>query len=320
MKSAIALAFALATALAGARASAAAATPETRTLAATLVQLGDERAHAAKALGSMERLLSAQIAMKLAVTDPSAAARVKQVVHDALSPVVLKADDAMVEGYAANFSADELGHVIAFAEGPEGRAEKANLPLLKTALAAALSGSADAANAGDAAARTFAAAPSEKRALVERILTAQDFEAHTRRGYATIEAVMKSAVARSGLQASAVQPGPEAEAKAADDYVKRVTEVEEAFWVSHYTDAQLAAVAAYLESEPGQAILTRLPKVRSAMSAVLASGLSVAIASLPERVCKTVACSPDQRASLAEFTTVIAASVSKLSVLTDAPG
>jgi hypothetical protein len=322
----VALVFALTPAFAAADATATAIAPaltptaDARTLAATLVRLGDERENGAKALEPVEGMLSAQIAMRLSATDPDVVAKVKQVVHEALSPVVRKAGDGLVDGYAASFSPEELSHVVAFVESPEGQAEKANLPLLKKALAAWLSGSPEAANAGDTAAKVFAAASPETRSLVQRILAAQDFEARTRQGFATLNSAFESVFSRAGVGTSTAQPGSNADAKAADDYVRVVTEIEEGFYVTHYTDAQLTAVAAYLESEPGQAVLTRLPKLKRALNEELLQGLSHALSSLPERVCSTVPCSADQRTGLTDFTTTMAASVSRMPAFYGSPG
>jgi uncharacterized protein len=321
---ALALSLALTPALtaAGPSASASAAgraTPETRALAEKLAAVSDERETEAKALEPVERMLSGTIAIRLSITDAGVVAQVKHIVHDALSPVVQKAVDALVDGYAANLSGEELRRVIAFVESPEGQAEKINLPLLKNELAAAMSGSPEAAKAEDSARRAFAAASPEKRALVQRILTAQDFDAHTRRGYATLQAMMKSVTVATGVGSSIGQQRSDADAKAEDDYVRLVTGVEEGFYVTHYTDGQLEAVAAYLESEPGQAVLTRSPKVKEVVGGVVRQGLLGAVSSLPEKVCATVACTPDQRTHLAEFTTAMAAGVSRLPALTDAP-
>jgi len=322
----VALVFALTPTLAAAHAldtamaPASTATANARTLAETLVRLGDERENEAKALEPVEGMLSAQIAMRLSATDPDVVAKVKQVVHDALSPVVRKAGDGLVEFYAASFSPDELSRVVAFVESPEGQAEKANLPLLKRALGAWLSGSPEAANAGDNAANVFAAASPERRSLVQRILAAQNFEVRTRQGYTTLYSTFEGIFSRVGVGTSTAQPGSNADAKAADEYVRVVTEIEEGFYVTHYTDAQLTAVAAYLESEPGQAVLTRLPKLKRAMSAELVQELSRTLSSLPERVCSTVPCSSDQRTSLIDFTTTMAAGVSKMPAFTSSPG
>ncbi len=297
------------------------ATPEALSLATTLVGVSDERANATKALEPLENLMSGWITTCLSTTDPSVIAQVKQIVRDALSPIQQQAVDAMVDSYAASFSTEELGRAIAFAEGPEGQAEKANLPLLKKDLAAALSGSSKVAKAGDSASQVFAAASPERRAFVQRILVAQHFEARTRRNYATLGAMIEAAALRAGLGTSTGKAGSRADAKAADNYVRLVTEVEEDFYVTHYTDAQLTGFATYLESEPGQAFVTRMPKVRKALSSVVAHGLLGAVSKLPDRVCKAVACTPDQRTRLAELTTVMsAASALGFPGLTDSSG
>ena len=299
-----------------ASAMAPAATRQARALAETLARVSDEREKAAKALEPLEGLLSGQVAIRLSTTDPGVIAKVKRIVHDGLSSVVQKSVDAMADGYAANFSTEELGHVIAFVESPVGQAEKANLPVLKKELAAALNDS----GTGDAAAHAFAAASPEKRTLVRQILTAQDFETHTRQGYARLLAIGAAAASQSGVGASAQRPDSDADPKAADDYVRLMTEVEEGFFVTHYSDAQLAAMVSYVESKPGQAILTRLPNVKRAVGAVLTHELSATVSTLPEHVCAIVACSPEQRTRLTEFASVMAAGILKLPALTDAPG
>ena len=309
---ALALALALTPALAasGPPATASTPTPETRALAEEMVSLGDERANATKALAPLERLLSGQIAIHLSITDPRVAAQVTQIVHDALSPVAQKAGDTLVEGYAANFSNEELRHLVAFLQSPAGQAEKSNLPLLRDQLAAAASASSEASKSAESGARAFAAASPQEHALVQRIFAAQDFEARTRRGYALTRRLVDGVAAQTGATAPATHA--ESDAKAADDYVRRVIEIEEGFYVTHYTEAQLAAIAAYLESEPAQALFARLPKMRQSMSAVVKQAMVSAISSLPEEVCAAAACTSDQRARLAEFMATMAAGVSRL--------
>ncbi len=184
-------------------ASARAATPplDVPELARAVVEIGDERPHEDQAIQPIEAFLSNSISTRLSLTDPSATVKVKSVVHDAFAGVSEKTADATVDAYAANFTARELGDVLAFMKSPAGMMEKANLSLLKVEMSAALvdpSGNpaieVDAMRAYDGASPTM-------RELIGRILKAQDFEAHTRKGYATLGVIMKTA-----LQQLAVSP------------------------------------------------------------------------------------------------------------------
>jgi hypothetical protein len=178
-------------------------------LATALVEIGDERQHEAKALEPMEALFANLIAVKLSITDPSATAKVKSVVHGAFAPVSVRAGDAMIDAYATNFSAQELADVLAFMKSPTAEVEKANLPLLKAELGAALTGLSSNPTVEADALRVFDGASPAKPELILRILKAQDFEAHTRKGYATLGAVLKTAV----QQAASSKQGTQSTAK-----------------------------------------------------------------------------------------------------------
>ncbi len=279
-------------------------------LAKALVEIGEERQHEAKALEPMETLLSNLIAIKLSLTDPSAKARVTAVVHEAFAPVSVRAGDAMIDAYAANFNAQELGDVLRFMRSPTAQVEKANLPLLKAELSAALTGLASNAAVEAEALRVYDGASPAKRELVLRVLKAQDFEARTRKGYATLGAITKTAlqqVASKGPQPSSLQTADDE--RAADAYVRLVTAVEKRYYVNHWSEADLSATASYLESDAGQAIQTRMPLVKRAVGKSLSEALVVAIGSLDMSVCGAVPCTQDQRASVADFTKSMAAGI-----------
>ncbi len=284
---------------------------DTHELAKALMELGDERQLDVKALEPMESLVSNLIAAKLSLSDPSTAAKVRSVVHQALEPVSVKAADAMIDAYASNFTSQELGAVLAFMRSPAGEAEKANLPLLRVELGAALTGLSSDPNLEAEATRIYEGASPAKRELIVRILKAQDFEAHTRKGYAALGEVMKAAIKQAASPAQSATPSsPTAEdERAADAYVRLVTAVEKRYYVNHFSETDLSAMAAYLESDAGQAILARMPIVKRAVGKALADALVIAIGSLDKDVCAATPCTAEQRASVADFATAMAARV-----------
>lgn len=285
-----------------------AAAPTRQALAAGIVDVGGERERAAKALEPVEGMISAMIVSRLSLKGAGTADQVKSIVHETLSPVAPKVTDAEIEAYAANFSSEQLRDVLAFMRSPAGLVGTANLALLKQELSAALSGSPS--NAGEEAARVFAGVPSAKRELVRRILTAQDFEARTRKGYASLGAAFNAAAPRSpdGNSPEESLSGEEQARRdhAADDYVRLVMEIEQRHYVDHFSDAQLAAMADYLESDAGRAVLARTPTVKLAAGRVFLDQLAVAIPSLNGSICAAIPCSPEQRAQLADLTHAIA--------------
>jgi hypothetical protein len=288
---------------------------DVRELAKALVEIGEERQHEAKALEPIETLLSNLIAIKLSLTDPSAKAKVTAVVHEAFAPVSVKAGDAMIDAYAANFTAQQLGEVLGFMRSPTAEVEKANLPLLKAELSAALTGLAGNPAVEAEALRVFDGASPAKRELILRILKAQDFEAHTRKGYATLGAIMKTALEQAGSKEPTPQPSSSQttdDERAADAYVRLITAVEKRYYVNHWSEADLSVVASYLESDAGQAIQTRMPLVKRAVGKSLSDQLAIAIGSLDKSVCAAVPCTQVQRASVTDFTKSMATGISSM--------
>jgi hypothetical protein len=281
-------------------------------LAKALVEIGEERQHEAKALEPMETFLSNLIAIKLSLTDPSAKAKVTAVVHEAFAPVSVRAADAMIDAYAANFTAQELGDVLGFMKSPTAEVEKANLPLWKAELGAALTGLASNPAVEAEALRVYNGASPAKRELILRILKAQDFEAHTRKGYAILGAAMKTALQQVANKGPTQQPNSLQTAdddRAADAYVRLVTAVEKRYYVNHWSEADLSAIASYLESDAGQAIQRRMPLVKRAVAKALSVPLVVAIGSLDKSVCAAVPCTQVQRASVTDFTKSMATGI-----------
>jgi hypothetical protein len=296
------------------------ASTQTRALAVELAEADGTRERVTKRWEALDDLVAGQIDAKLLTTDPETKAKVAAAVHDTFSPILSKSLDAFIDAEAADFSADELRDVIAFVKSPTSRAEAANSPILKQALAGALSGSPASAKAGEEAARVFAQAPASKRALVRRIFAAQDFEAHTRSGYAALSANFARAFADSGLpeppqSAEAKQAAQAKAAKDADDYVKFVLEVEERNYVDNFSEAQLAVLADYLESPAGRAMATRTPKIRGAMLDVIRDDLPAAFKSLTDRICATVGCSAEQRVQLADYARFMGSELPRMSGL-----
>jgi hypothetical protein len=293
-------------------APAAAPTVDAHELARTLVEIGGERQREAKALEPMEALVSNLVDSKLSLTDPSATAKVKSVVHDAFAPVSVRAGDAMIDAYATNFTGHELGEVLAFMKSPAAETEKVNLPLLSGELSAALAGLSSNTNVEVDAMRVYDSTSPAKRELILRILKAEDFEAHTREGYAKWGAMMRAALKQVANNPQNVEPSyPQTaeDERAADAYVRLVTAVEKRYYADHFSEIDLSAIATYLESNTGQAILVRQPKVKRAVEESLADQLVIALGSLDKNVCATVPCTPEQRASVADFTRSMATSI-----------
>jgi hypothetical protein len=282
-------------------------TADKRALAETLLTADGTRESETKALQRLTGLLSAQVVGKLQISDPAVVAKVTQIVHEVTAPAGPRVVDAAADAYAANFSAKELAALIAFVRSPIGQAEMANQPLLKVELAAVINGSPDSGHVEAAAKQAFAAASLSDRELVERILAAQDFEARTRNDFEALQAAVNAAFAPVLLAAKKAPSDVEKRAEQAeagrrtDDYVRSAVTVEKGFYVKHYSNAQLAELATYIESEPGRVALNRSPLIKRAVSEVATQQMSTAISLLVEPVCAAVACSSAQRTSVVEW-------------------
>jgi hypothetical protein len=286
------------------------ATPQTRALAAAVVEVGGDRERELEALEPMGSILSAMIASRLSLDEP-AAAKVRTIVHETLISIPSKLVDAEIEAYAANLSVKELDGVLTFLKSPAGRAEKSNLPLLHSELGTIMSGP-DTAKTGEQAARVFAEASPAKRAAIRRILVAQDLESHTRRGLAAFGTLVEQAAPSQSIDSGPPSGPPQSNeqkqakrdkaARDAEDYVRLVKEVEQRYYVDHFSEEQLTAIADYLEGEAGRAMLAQLPMIQRAVGQNLRNQLVIGIPSLNGNVCAAIACSPEQRTRLADFT------------------
>lgn len=280
------------------------ATPEAKALASALIDADGERERIATALAPMEPMFQGVILSNVASKDVGAEATVATVVHEMFSSIGKQLGDASVGAYTANFSPTELSAVLAFVRGPGGQAERANAPLLKADLRAALSAQAPAAETIEAAEAVFAKAPPTKRALIQRIFRAQNLEARTRAGYATLGAVMDAALvaATGGEPTKKAPPSSEAADKASqasDRYVRLVMAVEERFYVDRFNETDLATLADYLESGAGQAMLTRSPTVQRVLTKAMQEQFATMLPALSETVCSAITCSAADRAGLA---------------------
>lgn len=279
-----------------------------RDLAVALVEADGSKEKFAKGLQPLERMLGQSIASKVGASDPAEAGKVKATLHSALESLPAKMADTAADAYAANFSRRELSDILAFMNGPGGRAEIANLPLLKADLAAGMSQeTSGVVKVGEDA---FVQAPAARRALILRLFNAQDLEAHTRLGYAALEHVMTAALTaadddqatRKTQRAETASPlEAEKEARAADEYVRMVMAVEKRFYVNHFSDEELTLLVAYLESDAGQAIIARNSLVQRAVVQGMQEHLGAILSSLDAQVCATVPCTSKQRADLKDF-------------------
>lgn len=299
------VAFAIAVLASPSLAHAAATSGDVHELARALVEIGDERPRMAKTVESIAADISSRFSMELSLTDPAVAGRVNEVVHQTLAPVSDKAGDAMVEAFAANFTAQELGDVLTYMNSPAAKAEKANLPLLGVEMGAAYSDDSSSSTIQAAAQKVYDSASPTKRELILRILKAQNFEATTRKGYAIIGEVMKAGYGQVGRDPSDPSPSPAGtteDDREADAYVRLMTAVFKRNYVEHFSEADLSTAAAYLESHAGQAMVTRTPLVKRAVGKVLADQFVSAIRSLDGKVCAVVHCTAEQQARIAEET------------------
>lgn len=309
------VAFAIAVLASPSLAHAAASSGDVHELAKALVEIGDERPRMAKTLEPIEAVIAGGIAVELSLTDPDSTAKVKDVVHQALAPVSDRAGDAMVDAYSSNFTAEELSDVLTYMNTPAAKAEKANLPRLKADMGAALWSASGGATIEADAVKVYEGAPPAKRELVLRILKAQDFEARNRREFATFGAAMKTMLppAVKGEKAQPHNAGAPAEdARVMDDYMRLMVAIQKRYYVDHFSEADLSTVATYLESDAGQAVLTRLPVVRRATAKAMADQIFVALGSLDEKVCAAVPCTADQRASIADHTKSVATTMTSV--------
>lgn len=288
-----------------------AAAAATHEQAAKLMEVSGDGESIIKGQARIQATVSKMIAVRVGASDPTASAKVAAVVSETLSPVPPKVIAATVAAYAANFSNREIDDVLAFMDGPGGRAEKTNLPLLRAALAAALIGQVDPSSAPEAIDRALAAAPALRRQLIARVFKAQDLEGQTRKDYMALLGGARAVVTAIDT-AHTLPPArddPATLAHAADDYVRMVMGVEKRFYLDHFSDAELVAMADYLESEAGRAMLTGAPLVKRAVGQVMRDQVVAALASLNTSVCSAVACSPQQRKELADLISAAGAGV-----------
>jgi hypothetical protein len=278
------------------------ATPETRTLAAEVVRIGGDRERMAGQLRPLETMLEQTIVSTLGANDDATKSKVDGIVRGGLVSLEGKAVEAEANAYAAHFSAAELRDVLAFMNGPGGRAEAANLPLMKHDLGPALTMvDADAAKTIQDAEAAFAKATPARRTLIRRIFAAQKTEAHIREDHEALLATMASAMnSASGSAGRGADSAPETpkEAHDLDAYVHLVMAIETRFYVQHYSDAELEGIAAYLESETGQAVIDRLPLIRRAIGQAMQTQLNSFLPIADAPICAAVSCSPEQRAAL----------------------
>jgi hypothetical protein len=284
-----------------------ASTPETLSLARAIVRVDGTQALAGKLLATVEDFQSKYFVSRLAVRDEPSVVKVRAAVHAALAPIPQILTDAKTGAFATMFSADELRDVLAFLTSPGGQVEQHNLPLMKLELAKVLTESPEELTAARASTTSaLAAAPTNKRALILRIMLDQDVEGSARKGYAALFAVFEAAAAKSNLPASKQEPDNQREA-AIDDYAKTVVAIEEGFYLTHFTDEQLSGLVAYAESKGGSAMLHRRGAVYARAVPVFSRALLDAFQSLPANICKSITCSAEQKADLASYTALIEA-------------
>lgn len=122
------------------------------------------------------------------------------------------------------------------------------------------------------------------------------------------KAVGSSATGRPKPNASS-QNLEEEVARGADDYVRRVMAVEKRFYATHYSESDLTSFVAYLESDVGQATLSRAPAIKQAVARTMQVQLVSVLGNFDSSVCSVVTCTAKQRSELAKFADLLGASL-----------
>lgn len=276
-------------------ASAQATMPEHLQLARAVVQASGDEKNSTQVVATVEPLVAAQITRNLSQGDDGDAEKVNALTHETLRPIAQKLAESTIRAYAVNFSSKELSDILAFVTSPTGRDFAAKLPLLKGELAAAM-GWTKTGGIPSASVTSTKIAP-QTRALIDRLLRSQDFEARTRRGFEALRANWARMGQASGLPPS--KPVSDADKKAASDsYWALVVGVEYRFYAANFNDEQLSKIVAYLESDSGQAALARVGLIRNAVSKELQAQLATDLPQLSQRACESTRCTAEQRAAL----------------------
>lgn len=259
----------------------------------------------------LERAIALPISNTLASGSPKPQAELASKVHDQLTPWREEYTEALVEAYSRNLTASQMRDIIAFLQGPGGRAEAANLPFLKKSLASALAMEPDAVAKMETDSKiAYQQAPQARRDLIERIFKAQNLEEQTRQGFRKLYSTMSAAVAGAMNAASAdtakdtnVRPLYEKDEmnKQVEADVQRTMAIERSFYLTHYSDEELSVAATYLESDAGQAVMMQLPTIRRAVGSNMAAKLDGRLPNLIESLCAATSCSAEQRDSLNRF-------------------
>jgi hypothetical protein len=126
---------------------------------------------------------------------------------------------------------------------------------------------------------------------VLRILKAQDFEANTRKGYEMIMNMFDS-----------MHVTDKGSPHDVDEYVQLVMAIEQRYYVNHFLDERLSAIADYSESGAGQVTITRMPVIRRELAHVIFDELTTAFSSLDKVICQAMACSSEQRKRVTDLT------------------
>jgi hypothetical protein len=284
---------------------AAAPTAETRALAKALVAADGARERSLKGLDRTAKPLAGLIVSELSLKDEAQAAKVRALVRDRLIRVIDAVIEIKTDAYASHFSVDELRFALAFETSPTGQAAKAVAPELTRGLTLAITSSSD---ERAAQVKVFTDAPAPKRELVSRILAAQDLETQTRKGLGAMSGMMDAVISASSddnaqTPVAATKPAPPSaeEVQAVDELVARMMEAGRAFYVTRFTEAQLADLAAYYESSTAKAMRSKSPQMQAEIYKAAIGRLPIVLPKFEADVCATVACTAEQRTKMAAF-------------------
>lgn len=278
-----------------------------RELAQAVVADEGVQARWSKVSASLEPILAGLIAKPLDVADPAKKERIGAVVHNDLQALGDEMIEARVSAMAQTFTVQELEGFLAFSRSPTGQTYRSAVSELSRELAPAfLSGAFPAVNTD---------VPEQKRALIDRILKAQDVAGSARKGWRMFNIAMTRAL-------SAVSKSPASSAAPANDqaredaFVKGYVEVEVQFYAKTFSDAQLAELAAYFDGPIGRALVEHRPQLAALAASTYPTLLERRFGHMEEASCAAVACSTSQRAALdarfGQFRSMMATTVNSL--------
>jgi hypothetical protein len=252
--------------------------PQAVDLAKQIVAIDADRAQLAR-LDAFGQLLPPQIEALLNVEDPAQKQKIADLVKARLTRMEDGLSEARATAMAQTYPADVLQGALAFRHTSTGEAFSKAAPALNEVAGAAL--------LAERAAAIDPAMPAARRALIERVLRAQDVEGTARRGWKALSAMLGQGAAQSAQ-----------DAQDESNYVARVVAAETQFYAQTYTDAQLADLAAYVEGPVGTAFKAGQARLQATSASLGGAVLEHTYDHFGDEICGAVPCTPAQKAQL----------------------